>query len=345
MRLNRLLSRATLALLLTTGIAKAATGQSIVTGAIAGTLTDASQKAIPAVHVVARNIETNRESSATTDRDGRFRIVDLPPGQYVVDVDWPPLGHLDVANVVVEAGRTTTAHASLRSDPGGHGLARSGSSAVNTTGQHQSAHLTQTTFTDLPNNGRRWSNFAILAPATALEGTSGSVSFRGITSLLNTNTIDGGNNNQALSSTERGGRRIGYAIGLASIREVDISFSNYPSSYAGTGGGVINAVTKSGTNTFHASGFFYDRDNTWGARNPRGFQNVVIDGAPALVPLKPVDTRPAAAHRPSNFDAQRSGVLQQRRSRNRRHRAQGAQPRADGCTDRFHAEVSRGPDR
>ena len=54
---------------------------------------------------------------------------------------------------------------------------------------------------------------------------------------------------------------------------------------------MINAVTSSGTNTFHGSAFFYDRDNKWGARNPRGFQTVSINGVPALVALKPVDTR------------------------------------------------------
>jgi hypothetical protein len=291
MRTNRMLLRAALAALLVTCIATAAPAQSIVTGGITGTLADASQKAMPTVHVIARNIETNRESSVTTDHMGRFRIVDLQPGPYVIEIDTSRFGLLEVANVVVEVGRTTAADISLDSDPAGYGSAPGRLSAVNTTGQHLSVHLTQTSFNNLPNNGRRWSNFAILAPATVPDGASGGVSFRGISSLLNSNSIDGGDNNQALLSTERGGRRISYAIGLASIREVDINISNYPPEYAGTGGGVINAITKSGTNTFHGSGFFYDRDNRWGARNPRGFQSVLINGAPDLVPLKPVDTR------------------------------------------------------
>ena len=150
---------------------------------------------------------------------------------------------------------------------------------INTTRQDFSVSLNQTSFNDLPNNGRRWSNFALLAPATAPDGPFGAVSFRGISSLLNKTTIDGGDNDQAFLANERGGTRIAYGIGLASIREVHINVSNSSAEYGGAAGGVINAVTKSGTNTFHGSAFFYDRDNAWGARNPRGFQSVLINGA------------------------------------------------------------------
>ena len=232
-------------------------------------------------HVVARNIDTKREATATTDDEGRFRIVGLQPGHYIVEVTAPGFTSLAVANVVVEVGRATTVDVSLDSATALAGLAPTHMPGINTTRQDFSVNLNQTSFNDLPNNGRRWSNFAILAPATAPDGPFGAVSFRGISSLLNKNTIDGGDNDQAFLANERGGTRIGYGIGLASIREVHINVSNYSAEYGGAAGGVINAVTKSGTNTFHGSAFFYDRDNKWGARNPRGFQSVSINGAPA----------------------------------------------------------------
>lgn len=277
--------------LLVTCIGSTATAQSVVTGAITGTLTDAGKKAMPTVNVVARNIDTKREATATTDDEGRFRIVGLQPGHYIVEVTAPGFTSLAVANVVVEVGRATTVDVSLDSATALAGLAPTRMPGINTTRQDYSVNLNQTSFNDLPNNGRRWSNFAILAPATAQDGPFGAVSFRGISSLLNKNTIDGGDNDQAFLANERGGTRIGYGIGLASIREVHINISNYSAEYGGAAGGVINAVTSSGTNTFHGSAFFYDRDNRWGARNPRGFQTVSINGVPALVALKPVDTR------------------------------------------------------
>src|SRR4030095_11460045 len=102
-----------------------------------------------------------------------------------------------------------------------------------------------------PTACRRWSTFAILAPATTPDGPFGGVSFRGISSLLNNNSIDGGDNNQAFLSNERGGTRSCYGIALASSREVHINVSNYAAEYGRAAGGVINAVTKSGTNRFH----------------------------------------------------------------------------------------------
>ena len=285
-------SRSTIGVgLLVTCISSTATAQSDVTGAITGTLTDASKKAMPTADVMARNVDTKREAPATTDDEGRFRIVGLAPGHYIVEVDAPGFNSLALANVVVEVGRATTVEVSLDSAHADAGLAPTHMPGIDATRQAFSVSLNQTSFNNLPNNGRRWSNFALLAPATAPDGPFGAVSFRGISSSLNKTTIDGAGNDQAFLANERGGTRIAYGIGLASIREVHINVSNSSAEYGGAAGGVINAVTRSGTNTFHGSAFFYDRDNAWGARNPRGFQSVVISGAPHVVALKPVDTR------------------------------------------------------
>ena len=277
--------------LLVACIGSTATAQSLATGAIIGTVTNPSKKALQGANVVARDIDTNREATAMTDDDGRFRIVGLHPGHYIVEVTAPGFASLAIANAVVEVGRATTVAASLDSATVHSGLAPTHMPGINTTGQDFSVNLNQTSFNNLPNNGRRWSNFALLAPATAPDGPFGAVSFRGISSLLNKTTIDGGDNDQTFLATELGGTRIGYGIGIASIREVYISVSNNSAEYGGAAGGVINAITKSGTNTFHGSAFFYDRNNRWGARNPRGFQNVLINDAPHLVALKPVDRR------------------------------------------------------
>jgi hypothetical protein len=272
-------------------ISATAAAQTVVTGAIAGTLTGPAKTTLQTVDVLAHNIETKRETSTTTDGEGRFRIVGLQPGQYIIEVNAWGFKSLEVANVAVEIGRTTRVDISIDSTDPSSGPALSRVPGIDMTAQGVSVNLTQTSFDDLPNNGRRWSTFALLAPATAPDGPSGAVSFRGISSLLNNNTIDGGDNDQAFWSNERGGTHIAYGIGLESIHEVHIDSSNYSAQYGGAAGGVINAVTKSGTNTFHGTAFLFDRDNKWGARNPRGFQNVTIDDVPALVALKPVDTR------------------------------------------------------
>jgi hypothetical protein len=272
-------------------IGPGAKAQSLATGAITGTVTSPSKKALRSADVMARDTGTNREATAITDDDGRFRVVGLAPGRYIVEVTALGFTSVAAANVMVELGRATTVDVSLDPAATPAGVSPTRMPGSNTTPQDFSVSLNQTSFNNLPNNGRRWSNFAILAPATAPDGPGGAVSFRGISSLLNRTTIDGGDNDQAFLATERGGTRIGYGISAASIREVHINLSNHSAEYAGAAGGVINAITNSGTNAFHGSAFVYDRDNRWGARNPRGFQSVLINGAPNLVALKPVDTR------------------------------------------------------
>jgi len=117
------------------------------------------------------------------------------------------------------------------------------------------------------------------------------ISFRGISGLLNNNTIDGGDNNQAFFSEERGRTRINYVISQSAIREFQVNTSNYSAEYGRSAGGVTNAVTKSGTNEFHGDAFYYNRNNRNGARNPLQFQSVLVNGVSTLVAAKPIDLR------------------------------------------------------
>src|SRR5207302_1088071 len=98
---------------------------------------------------------------------------------------------------------------------------------INTQQQDFSTNINQTSINNLPTNGRRWSNFAILTPGTVPDGTFGLISFRGISGLLNNNTVDGGDNNQAFFSEERGRTRIGYVVSQAAIREFQVNTSNF----------------------------------------------------------------------------------------------------------------------
>ena len=148
---------------------------------------------------------------------------------------------------------------------------------INTKQQDFSSNINQTSINELPINGRRWSNFALLTPGAVPDGTFGLISFRGISGLLNNNTIDGGDNNQAFFAEERGRTRISYSISQAAIREFQVNTSSYSAEYGRSAGGVVNAVTKSGTNEFHGDVFYYQRNNKWGARNPLATNSVLVE--------------------------------------------------------------------
>jgi outer membrane receptor protein involved in Fe transport len=270
-----------------------AMAQSTVDGAIGGTITNPNKEVVPGATVVVRNTGTNEEKTATTDDQGRFRIVQLQPGTYAISVNASGFGEFKQERVVVEVGRVTDLDIPL-SVGGVTGTVEVTAEApvINTSQQDFSSNVNQTSINELPINGRRWSNFALLTPGSVADGNFGLISFRGISGLLNNNTIDGGDNNQAFFSEERGRTRISYSISQSAIREFQVNTSNYSAEYGRAAGGVVNAVTKSGTNEFHGDLFYYQRNNKWGARNPLATQSVPnAAGGFDIVGIKPEDIR------------------------------------------------------
>jgi Carboxypeptidase regulatory-like domain/TonB dependent receptor-like, beta-barrel len=274
------------------GLSTIATAQSTTAGAIGGVVTNPNKEVVQGAAVTVLNTETNKEDSATTDDQGRFKIVNLRPGSYKVTINGSGFSAYTQENVTVEVGRETTLEAALSIGAvTGTVEVTSEAPVINSTQQDFSTNINQVSLNNLPTNGRRWSNLAILTPGATPDGTFGLISFRGISGLLNNSTIDGGDNNQAFFSEERGRTRIGYVISQAAIREYQVNTSNYSAEYGRSAGGVINAVTKSGTNEFHGSAFVFDRNNRWGARNPRSFVNQLVGGVLTPVAYKAKDTR------------------------------------------------------
>src|SRR5574341_602721 len=289
--MRKILSYSFVSLLAIAFCAFSAMAQSTTQGAISGTVNDPNGAAVAGATVTVKNIGTNKEVTITTDDAGSFKTVNLDPGNYSVTVNAGGFAAV-TQNAVVEVGRATELTVAL-SPQGVSGVVNVTAEApvINTSQQDFSSNINQTSINELPINGRRWSNFVILTPGATPDGQFGLVSFRGISGLLNNNTIDGGDNNQAFFSEERGRTRIPYAVSQSSIREFQVNTSNYSAEYGRSAGGVVNAVTKSGTNEFHGNLFYYIRDNKWGARNPQSFRRVFQNGAIQVLALKPEDRR------------------------------------------------------
>jgi outer membrane receptor protein involved in Fe transport len=274
------------------GMSAIAFGQSTVAGAIGGVVTNPNKEVVPNASVTVRNTETNKEDTATTDDEGRFKVPGLQPGTYAITINGAGFSPY-TQEATVEVGRETTINAALSIGPvsGGTIEVTADAPVINTSQQDFSSNINQTSISELPINGRRWSNFALLTPGAVPDGTFGLISFRGISGLLNNNTIDGGDNNQAFFAEERGRTRISYSISQSAIREFQVNTSSYSAEYGRSAGGVVNAVTKSGTNEFHGDAFYFQRNNKWGARNPRSFITQNVGGVFTPVAFKPVDVR------------------------------------------------------
>jgi len=269
-----------------------AAAQSTTDGAIGGLVTDQSGATVPGATVSARNIATNAVSEAATDTNGRFLVIRLQPGVYGVDVNLTGFSPFRRNNVIVEVGRVTNVDVQLGVAPQTETVQVTAQSPVINTEQSDfSTNIDQTTIANLPTNTRRWSTFALMTPGAAPDGNFGLVSFRGISGLLNSNTVDGGDNTQAFFSEERGRTRLAYSVSADAVREFQVTTSNYSAEYGRAAGGVVNAVTKSGTNDVHGSGFYFIRDNKWGATNPFQTQTIIQNGVNTTVQLKPKDRR------------------------------------------------------
>jgi len=266
--------------------------QATVTGGVNGKVSDPQGAVVPNASVKVTNNGTNASVTVTSNDDGVYKVTNLQPGTYTVEINASGFGPAKADNIIVEVGRSTNVDVPLAL---GTAVAEvnvtAEAPAINTSDNANANNINQTSINELPINGRRWSNFALLTPSTVPDGQFGLISFRGITGLLNNNTIDGGDNNQAFFSEERGRTRINYSISQAAIREFQVNTSNYSAEYGRSAGGVTNAVTKSGTNDFHGDLFYYNRNNRNGARNPRSTQTILVGGVSTLVAAKPPDLR------------------------------------------------------
>ncbi|MDR3746812.1 MAG: TonB-dependent receptor [Acidobacteriota bacterium] len=268
--------------------------QSVTDGAIAGTVFDPHGAVLASATVTVRNIGTNAEQTATTDSSGYFRVAKLAPTSYTVSVSAAGFASYKAESVLVEVGRVTELSPHLT--VGGtleQVQVSSEAPTVNTTSADFDSQLNTLAIDNLPINGGRWSDFALLTPAVVndLNGF-GLLSFRGISVLLNNTTIDGADNNQAFFSEERGRTRAGYSTAKVAVQEFQVNTSDYSAEYGRSAGGVINTVTKSGTNEIHGEAYYFIRDSAWSSINP--FTTLTTQTSPGVYtthPFQPSDIR------------------------------------------------------
>src|SRR5262249_48802285 len=252
------------------------------------TVADSSGAMVPNASITVTNPSTNNQVNGTTDESGRYLIAHLPPGVYSLQISASGFAAFKATSITVEVGRATSVDAVLGIQAQAKTVIATTDAPVITTDRADfTTNINLTTIENLPINGRRWSFFALGTPGATPDGGFGLVSFRGISGLLNNNTVDGADNNQAFFSEERGRTRISYSTSEASIQEFQVNTSNYSAEYGRAAGGVVNAVTKSGSNQFHGDAFWFLRNSDWGAINT--FTTHKVNGV--NVPFLPEDKR------------------------------------------------------
>lgn len=239
------------------------------TGAIGGVIEDASGGVLPGASVTVENMGTGLQRAVFAGDRGQFTVPVLPPGEYRVRAQLSGFGTIEQTAITVNVGRTTT----LRLRMAIAGVAddvtvTAASPLVDTTRSEESFLVGRRQINDLPINGRRADQFALLAPGVTRDGRFGLLSYRGQSGVFNNFTLEGNDDNQAYFAEARGRTRIASNISANAIQEFQVGVSNFLPEFGRSAGGSINAVIRSGANQFRGDGFYYFRNQALNARDP-----------------------------------------------------------------------------
>jgi hypothetical protein len=258
----------------------AAAAQDASTGAITGTVTDPTGARVVSARITVIQQTTGVTRTAATDSEGRFSLQMLTPGLYSLRVEAAEMASQEHKNIRVEVGGVADVGVSLTvAGRKEQVLVTSESPLVDTQPTAVSSMIGERDIEELPLNGRRYTDLALLTPGVTQDprsltsGSNGDMSFGGVRGYQSSFLVDGVDNNNAFFSQARGRYRAPYQFSNEVIQEFRVSSNTYGVELGRTGGAVINVVTKSGTNYWHGSGFYYLRDGSWNATNPYvGFQ-------------------------------------------------------------------------
>lgn len=251
----------------------AARGQ--LTGTIQGMVTDPSGRAVPAAEMRVVETNTNAERRVATNQEGWYWAVQLVPGQYRLEVTAEGFEPAETDVLELAAGRTLHADIALKL-----GVARESVFVVAETGKVDTAaggwgsSLEQRQLDSLPLNGRNILDLAaqepgVTTPATATQeidtGLGVHVAINGNRPSENAFRLDGIYVDDATGSAPASAA--GNLLGLDTIAELRLVTSPFSAEYGRTDGGVVTAVSKSGTNDFHGSAWEYLRNSALDAKN------------------------------------------------------------------------------
>ena len=238
-------------------------GQSqITTGVIDGVVVDNNGGLLPGVNVEVHNLDTNLTRTIVTGQDGRFSALQLPPGRYTVTFTLSGFSTLVQENVVVTVGQTVPLNPRMRvSGISETVTVTTEAPAVDTTRTAAASTLDATTIATTPILGRKFEDLLTLTPGVSVvQGPDGDeISFSGQRGVFNNVSLDGGDYTNGFFGEQVGGQRAAIDITLEAVKEFQVIASGASPEFGHTAGGVVNVITKSGTNQTSGSIFHYQR--------------------------------------------------------------------------------------
>jgi outer membrane receptor protein involved in Fe transport len=236
-------------------------------GAMTGTVTDQSNGAVANASVDVINSSLGIDRKVTTTDAGLFFAPSLPPAPgYTVSVSARGFNPSKAEGIVVHVGETVAIPIQLKVATEQETVTVSESSApiIDLSKTEVSALINEQQLENLPINGRRADQFALLSPGVVPDATSGEVSFHGVPSG-NLFLLDGVDITQQWFIQNAGGEALLSNISMDAVQEFRTELLGYSAEFGRGSGGVVNTLTKSGTNQLHGTGFWFFRNRTLNA--------------------------------------------------------------------------------
>jgi len=250
-----------------------------VSGTILGLVQDQQGGAIGKAEVSARSLDTGAIRKTTSEDNGEYRIASVPAGSYELSITAPGFKTEVRSGIVVTVGADVGVNFAMTVGAVNEKVEVTAEAAqVDTSGSAMGGFVNSATIRELPLNGRDWLQLALLQPGAltssgeyqtdtsrAQRGNGLAISISGGRVTENVFRIDGLVVNDHANAGP--GSSLHVNMGVDSIREFSVLTNNYSAEYGRGASGVVNAITKSGTNQFHGSAYYFHRNSALDARN------------------------------------------------------------------------------
>ncbi|MDT5156942.1 MAG: hypothetical protein QOH51_1299 [Acidobacteriota bacterium] len=233
----------------------------ITTGVIQGTVEDAQGAVVPGANVEVRNVDTNLTRTLATDDSGRFVFLQLPPGPYTLTASKQGFATLKQEQFTLTVGQSANLDLKMKVSGVSETITVSAVQTVDTASTQTSTTIEERSVANLPVLGRKFEDLLTLTPNVAItQGPDGDeINFAGQRGVFNNISLDGGDYMNGFFGEQAGGQRAAIDIPLDAVKEFQVVATGATAEFGRTAGGVVNVVTKSGTNEFHGNLFHFQR--------------------------------------------------------------------------------------
>ena len=246
------------------------------TARISGAISDESGAVMPGVQVLVRNTETGVQRSYTSNQQGRYVAPQLVPGSYEITATLAGFDTMVRKGITLTVGQDVSIDLTMKVGSVNEQVTVTGEAPLlDTTSSVVSGIVEERRIAELPLNGRDFSQLALVQPGVVSVRTSSAGAAFGYGARISvagsradqTGWLLDGTNIKSVANFGTPGSASGVMMGVEAVREFRVLSGSYSAEFGGSSGGVIQLVTKSGTNQLHGSGYEYIRNDNFDERN------------------------------------------------------------------------------